>query len=219
MSAGDAVVSNEQTFTTWPNPLADGVVVRAAPSPAAVGVSALHMTTSDGLPEVYVVLRLRSASTGRLAGPVTWAEIRLPTRRPNQTGWVPRGALGDFSQVTTEIVVDRPTDRLWVLRGGRVIFTAAVGIGRPSSPTPSGHFWIREGFPVVRSAQVAYGPFALGTSAYSVFPGWPGGGVVGIHGTSHPVVGPSTAGCVTLPDAGDLRLASLVSIGTPVWIK
>ncbi|MEA2371258.1 MAG: hypothetical protein QOH12_1652 [Solirubrobacteraceae bacterium] len=99
------------------------------------------------------------------------------------------------------------------------IFTAPVGIGRRSSPTPAGHFWIREGFPVVASARAAYGPYALGTSAYSVFPGWPGGGVIGIHGSSHPIVGPSTSGCVTLRDDQGLRLASLVSIGTPVWVK
>ena len=29
-----------------------------------------------------------------------------------------------------------------------------------------------------------YGPWAFGTSAYSVLSDWPGGGVVGIHGTN-----------------------------------
>jgi hypothetical protein len=218
VSGGDQVVSNEQTFTTWANPLGDGAFVRTVPSRAAAALDALHMTTSDGLPEVYVVLRLRSVPTGRSSAE-TWAEIRLPTRRAGETGWVPRGALGDFNQVTTQLVVDRAADRLWLLADGKVIFTAPVGIGRRSSPTPAGHFWIREGFPVVASARAAYGPYALGTSAYSVFPGWPGGGVIGIHGTSHPVVGPSTFGCVTLRDDEDLRLAGLVSIGTPVWVK
>ena len=218
MIGADQVLSNERTFTTWASPR-PGAVVRVGPRAAAAAASPLRMMTPDGLPEVYVVLRLRSVPAGRSADAAIWAEIRLPTRGPDVIGWVPRGALGELNQVTTELTVDRAADRLSLTDSGKVIFTAAVGIGLRTPPTPAGHFWIRDGFPVVASARAAYGPYAFGTSAFSVFPGWPGGGVIGIHGTSDPDIGPSTAGCITLPDDGMLRLARLLPIGTPLVVK
>jgi lipoprotein-anchoring transpeptidase ErfK/SrfK len=64
------------------------------------------------------------------------------------------------------------------------------------------------------------GAFAFETSAYSKLSEWPGGGVVGIHGTNQPALIPGnpSSGCIRLK-AGDLRsLGRLLEIGTPVWI-
>ncbi len=59
-----------------------------------------------------------------------------------------------------------------------------MGVGAPSTPTPTGRFWIRELLSV--PAGTIYGPYAFGTSDYSVLSEWPHGGVVGIHGTNEP---------------------------------
>ena len=67
----------------------------------------------------------------------------------------------------------------------------------------------------------AYGPFALGTSAYAPTLGeWPGGGVVGIHGTNEPqlIPGRPSHGCIRMRDADVARLWSLIGLGTPIQI-
>ncbi|MGZ5332606.1 MAG: L,D-transpeptidase, partial [Solirubrobacterales bacterium] len=89
------------------------------------------------------------------------------------------------------------------------------------TPTPRGHFYVRERLPLSRPGGV-YGLFAFGTSAYS--PGlsdWPGGGVVGIHGTNQPQLIPGTVshGCVRVRNSDIRGLRRLMGLGTPVWIR
>ena len=81
------------------------------------------------------------------------------------------------------LVIERRRLRIKLLRRGRVVWKAPVGIGAPGMETPRGRFWIREKF---RAGGGIYGPWAFGTSAYSALSDWPGGGVVGIHGTNQP---------------------------------
>jgi lipoprotein-anchoring transpeptidase ErfK/SrfK len=94
-----------------------------------------------------------------------------------------------------------------------------VGVGKASTQTPAGHFWIREKFRV-RGAPV-YGPYAMGTSAYApTLTDWPGGGVVGLHGTSEPglVPGRPSHGCIRLRNNDITRLYRLVPRGTPLHV-
>jgi lipoprotein-anchoring transpeptidase ErfK/SrfK len=87
-------------------------------------------------------------------------------------------------------------------------------------PTPAGSFYVRE-LIRVPSPGGLYGPFAFGTSAYSVLSDWPGGGVVGIHGTNEPALIPGrpSHGCIRVPNPQIRRLARLMPIGTPVRIR
>jgi lipoprotein-anchoring transpeptidase ErfK/SrfK len=92
-------------------------------------------------------------------------------------------------------------------------------VGKASTPTPAGRFWVREKMSTGNPGG-AYGPWALGTSAYSPMSDWPGGGVVGIHGTNQPwlVPGRPSHGCVRMPNAAIRRLVGLIGVGTPVLI-
>jgi lipoprotein-anchoring transpeptidase ErfK/SrfK len=66
-----------------------------------------------------------------------------------------------------------------------------------------------------------YGPFALGTSAYApTLNEWPGGGIVGIHGTDEPqlIPGRPSHGCIRLRNGYIARLWRLVEVGTPIEI-
>ena len=94
---------------------------------------------------------------------------------------------------------------------------APVGVGAPATPTPRGRFYIRER---LRGTGGAYGPWAFGTSAYSTLSEWPGGGVVGIHGTNQPglLPGRPSHGCIRVRNRDIRRLARLMPIGTPVRI-
>jgi hypothetical protein len=209
----DRILSNETTSTTWAY---DDVpsTIRQHPSNSSARVATLHANTEDDLPEVYIVLRER-----QVAG-VNWVEIRVPMRPNGKTGWVPLSSLSDLSKITTEMVINKAARQLRLYKAGHLIFTAPVGVGTPDDPTPAGHFWIREEFPV--RGDPAYGPFAFGTSDYSTtLTDWPGGGVIGVHGTDQPglIPGNPSHGCVRLRNADISRLSHLVPVGTPLLIE
>jgi lipoprotein-anchoring transpeptidase ErfK/SrfK len=164
---------------------------------------------------VYLVLASRRDALGR-----TWLHIRLPRRPNGTTGWVVSSALGELRVVHTKLVVNRRTLRATLYDRGRPVFQAPVGVGKPSTPTPAGSFWIREKFHVAGSP--LYGTRAIGTSAYSnVLTDWPGGGIVGLHGTSEPglVPGRPSHGCVRMRNRDIERLYALAPVGTPVLIR
>jgi lipoprotein-anchoring transpeptidase ErfK/SrfK len=64
-------------------------------------------------------------------------------------------------------------------------------------------------------------PWAFGTSAYSSLSDWPGGGVIGIHGTDQPelIPGRPSHGCIRIRNPAIVRLARRMPIGTPVRIR
>jgi lipoprotein-anchoring transpeptidase ErfK/SrfK len=207
-------LSDETTVTRWAH-----AVVRtgafAEPSSDARRVGRLRLLTEDGYPEVYPALALL-----REEGDGAWIQIRLPQRPNNVTGWVRRAALGEFHVVHTQLVVEREALRVTLYDHGSRRFRAPVGIGAPGTPTPAGSFWIREKFHVERDP--LYGSRAMGTAAYSnALTDWPGGGVVGLHGTSSPglIPGRPSHGCIRLRNRAMERLYRLVPIGTPLLIR
>jgi hypothetical protein len=207
-------LSNERTSTRWAG-AATHATAYATPSRTGREVGHLRFLTEDGFPEAYVLLESR-----RDPGGTTWVRIRLPQRPNNVTGWVRRGSLGPFHLVHTRLVVRRATLRVTLYDHGKRRFRAPVGMGKPGTPTPSGHFWIREKFHV--SGNPLYGTRAMGTSAYSdVLTDWPGGGVIGLHGTSEPglIPGRPSHGCIRLRNRDVERLYSLTPIGTPLRIR
>ena len=208
-----AAVSNERTLTVWGSPIARATA-RVRPRTGARGITRLRYDTEDGFPEVYVVLTRYTDAKGR-----RWLKVRLPMRPNGRTGWVPRSALGGLRTVTTFLHVDKHRLRATLYRGGRRVWRAPVGIGKHGTETPGGRFYIRERLRV-RSPGSVYGPLAFGTSAYSKLSDWPGGGVVGIHGTNQPrlIPGRPSHGCIRLRNRDILRLGRLMPIGTPVRI-
>jgi lipoprotein-anchoring transpeptidase ErfK/SrfK len=67
-----------------------------------------------------------------------------------------------------------------------------------------------------------YGVYAFGTSAYSpTLTDWPGGGIVGIHGTNQPALIPGriSHGCVRVRNRDITRLRRMMPLGTPVLIR
>ena len=148
-----------------------------------------------------------------------WVHVRLPVLPNNTTGWLPRGTLGGYVVVRTHLVVDLGRLSATLLRDGRPIFRAPVGVGTDESPTPSGQFYIRNR---LRSLSSFYGPLAFGTSARSaVLTDWPDGGFIGIHGTDRPdlIPGRISHGCVRLRNRDIVTLGRLMPVGTPVTIR
>ena len=189
--------------------------VSRQPSPTSPRVGRLHYLTEDGFPEVYPVLRRFTDPAGR-----RWLAIRVPLRPRERVGWVRNFALGPLYRVRTRLMVDRRHMRAALYRSGRRIWRSAIGVGSRDTPTPAGHFWIRERFRVAHAAG-PYGPWAFGTSAYSRLSDWPGGGIVGIHGTNKPglIPGRPSHGCIRVPNHAVARLYRLMPIGTAVQIR
>jgi hypothetical protein len=212
IAADSGPISNESTITYW----AYGVrptAVRSAPRPDARAIDTVRLFTEDAFPENYIVLAQRVYPRD------TWFEIRLPGRPNGRTGWVPEWALGVLHVTHEHLVVSERRRRLTLYNRGRTIFSAPVGIGKPTTPTPTGRFWIREKFRVL--ADPFYGPYAFGTADYSTLSEWPHGGVVGIHGTNEPslIPGAPSHGCIRMKDGDIAKLWPLLEVGTPLTIE
>jgi lipoprotein-anchoring transpeptidase ErfK/SrfK len=208
-------LSNERTISRWAY-AHTAAVVRRRPSRRARAVGRLHFLTEDGQAEVYMALReTHVGQTG-----ATWIEVSLPQRPNGVTGWVEASALSPLHVATGRLVVSRSQLRATLYdQAGRVIWSARVGIGRPSLPTPAGHFYVREKLRATDSPE--FGPYAIGTSAYAPkLSEWPGGGIIGIHGTDQPqlIPGDPSHGCVRMQNRDITSLWHLIAIGTPVDI-
>lgn len=208
----DEVLSNESTLSRWAHANVTAKV-RVRPSAKARSLARLRYQTEDGPPEVYPVLRSR-----RVKGAL-WLQVRIPGRPNGRKGWVPRAALSGLKIVHTSLRVNRTTLRATLYKSGRKVWSSPIGVGKASTPTPRGRFWIRERLKNF-GGNAAYGPWAFGTSAYSSLSEWPGGGVIGMHGTNEPVLIPGrpSHGCIRVPNAAIRRLAKLMPVGTPLQI-
>jgi L,D-transpeptidase catalytic domain len=190
------------------------VRVFARPSASARLVTTLPTRTGDGTQNIVLVLSEVVVAPHQL-----WYQVRLAILPNGSIAWVPRSALGKLYSVGTHLYINLATKRATLKRKGIAVFTASIGIGRSSSPTPRGQFYVRDklnGF-----HDPFYGPVAFGTSARSaVLTDWPGGGYIGVHGTDQPRILPGRVshGCVRMRNAAILTLARLMPVGTPVTI-
>jgi hypothetical protein len=210
----DQVLSNERTFTRWAN-VYNRAGVYQDPATTTRRLTRLHYLTEDGFPEVYVLLRAHWDDRGR-----EWIKLRIPSRPNGRTGWVQRSALSPFHLNHLLLVVNRERMRISLYRSGRLRWSGPVGVGARRTPTPAGHFWVRERFRIKNPAS-GYYPYAFGTADYSTLSDWPGGGVVGIHGPYYApqsIPGHISHGCIRLRVADDARLATYLSLGTPIHV-
>jgi hypothetical protein len=206
-------LSDLRTLSHWAYPNAVATV-RTGPSPQARPTGQLRLLTVDKQAELYLALASASTSRGE-----TWIKVELPGRPNGHTGWVPRGALGPLHSVRGYLKVDRERLRATLYRRGRVVFRAPVGVGKASTITPPGSFYVLEKLRAINGP--IYGPFALGTSAFApTLSEWPGGGVVGIHGTNEPglIPGRPSHGCIRMRNGDITRLWAMVGVGTPIQI-
>ena len=208
-SPGETTVLSERNgLSRWAHVLRP-TAARVAPSRSARMITVVSDRTPEGTKNIVLALKSRGA----------WVRVRLAVLPNGTTGWMPRAALGPYRGVWTRLVVNRARMTATLLRRGKVIFRAPVGVGRSYLPTPRGEFYVRvklSGFD-----DPMYGPIAFGTSGRAPnLTGWPGGGYIGIHGTDKPELLPGAVshGCVRLKNADIRRLAAMMPVGTPVTV-
>jgi hypothetical protein len=214
ISRRDQVLSNENTFTRWAY-VTKIAWIHQAPGGSSPRVAPLSWYTADGFSSIYLLLRAHWDARGR-----EWLKLRIPGRPNGRTGWVQRAALGSFHLTHRLVVVYREQRRMYFYSGGRRIWSAPVGVGKPGTPTPAGHFWIDERFKITDPSS-GYYPYAFGTTDYSTLSDWPGGGVVGIHGPYYDpqgIPGYISHGCIRLNVSDDFWLAGHLALGTPLHV-
>ena len=188
----------------------------AAPGPDTVRIAEL----SDVRPITgeRTILPVIARATGPRG--LRWLEVLLPGRPDSHSGWIQRRATTEsFTRV--RITVRLSTRTVTVFYAGRVrrIFSAVVG--KPTTPTPTGRFFVEEN--VILDPRQSGAPFALALSARSnvlrQFDGGPG--QIALHGIENIGGIPGTAvshGCVRLTTPAISWLATHISPGVPVRI-
>lgn len=149
-----------------------------------------------------------------------WLKVLVPGRPNGRSRWISeRGTVAD---ATPWRVVVRPGSRqVQAFRGGRLVRTFTAIVGKPSTPTPRGRFFVEESVRMLPGSVGA--PFALALSARSnVLQEFAGGpGQIALHGIGNVGGTLGTAashGCVRFGDAAIRWLAYHIPPGAPVTI-
>jgi lipoprotein-anchoring transpeptidase ErfK/SrfK len=190
----------------------------------------VHQAPAAGSPTV-TVLGARRPITGEqttvpviarsIAGGARWLQVMLPGRPNGSTGWISQQ--GTRALVTAwAIVVDLAARRVNVYSDARRTRSFQAVVGKPSTPTPTGQFFVEETLRM--SPAEPGGPFALALSARSdVLQEFEGGpGQIAIHGRENlggTLGSAASHGCIRLATASIDWLAARIGAGTPVTIE
>jgi hypothetical protein len=169
-----------------------------------------------GEPTTLPVITRTSGPEGTL-----WLDVMLPGRPNGSRGWI-TGAGTRELQTSWALTVDLGKRLVRAYLHGRVLRSFPAVVGKPSTPTPTGQFFVEETLQM--SAGEVGGPFALALSARSdVLQSFEGGpGQIAIHGRGGGLGGTlgqaESHGCVRLETSSIEWLAARIGPGTPVSI-
>jgi lipoprotein-anchoring transpeptidase ErfK/SrfK len=195
----------------WPH-----LVVRAKPRAGAAEVAEMEQFRSDYRPQYVLALDVLKTKRGAPA----WYRISVPGRPNGRTGWVRAAAL-EIHPVHKRLIVYRGARRFEFWSGNRLLRSGKVAVGKPGAETPLGLFYVTWKFnPSIDPNWAILGAYAFETSAYSKLTDWPGGGIVGVHGTPWPnLLGQAVShGCVRLDNRDIEWLKDRMPLGTPIKI-
>jgi lipoprotein-anchoring transpeptidase ErfK/SrfK len=189
-----------------------------------------HQEPEAGSPQTEVVPSRRPITgeqttlpvTGSLTGAdgIRWLQVMLPGRPNSSTGWIAQQGTRKL-MTAWHIVVDLAARRVSVYRDGRKLRTFQAVVGKSSTLTPTGEFFVEETLQM--PAGEAGGPFALALSARSdalqEFEGGPG--QIAIHGRNNlggTLGAAESHGCIRVATASIEWLAARIGPGTPTTI-
>jgi lipoprotein-anchoring transpeptidase ErfK/SrfK len=154
-----------------------------------------------------------------------WLQVRLPGRvlgqkTPPATGWISASS-SQTSTTPWHLVVDLGARRVLVYDAGVRVRSYAAVVGKGSTPTPTGEYFVEENVQMAPGAPGA--PFALATSdRSSVLHEFEGGpGEIAIHGIENLGGTLGTAeshGCIRLATSAITWIAARVGPGVPITI-
>jgi lipoprotein-anchoring transpeptidase ErfK/SrfK len=205
---GQEAVSQSQPLVVLLHPH----VARVKPSSSARRIESV--ASRRPLTGVRTVLPVLGRASGH------WVRVRLPGRPNGHTGWIPTSHTRATS-TEWRIRIKLSARQVTVYRDRRVVRRFRAVVGKPSTPTPRGRFFVEEALAL--GSDEAGAPFALATSARSnVFQEFEGGpGQIALHGTDHLSGRLGTAashGCVRLATRSITWLAARIGGGVPLTI-
>ena len=191
---------------------------------------AVHREPSAGSPQVSLVAANRPITGEQTTLPVLarsigpggarWLQVMLPGRPNSSTGWIAQQGTRPL-ETPWRLTVDLGARRVKVYRDGRLVQSFKAVVGKPSTPTPTGTFFVEEVLQMGPSEPG--GPFALALSARSnVLQEFEGGpGQIAIHGRDNlggTLGAAESHGCVRLGTGSIDWLSQRIVPGTPVTI-
>jgi hypothetical protein len=198
--------------------VAEPVTVRTEPSDTAGEIRTFAARNRFGFdPTVFGVTGEARDPSGQ-----AWLRVQVPEVRPNGTqGWVRADGL-TVTGHRQRIIVDLGAHTVSLWSGGEAVAQWPAGIGKASTPTPRGRYYLWTKFLPEHGAAAAYGPGVLGINAMSeALTSWQGSDpLIGIHGTrrASDLGADVSHGCVRLDYAATELLLRDVPLGTPVEI-
>jgi lipoprotein-anchoring transpeptidase ErfK/SrfK len=180
---------------------------------------AAHLWTNTGFSNrraVYPVIRHQVLDDGS-----EWLQVKTLRGRSQVKVWIPKWATRRV-WIAYRIKVDLSSRLATIYKDGKVNRRFRVVVGAPSTPTPTGTWFVVDRMRLRTSW--AYGKWALATSAFSrVLKKFEGGqGQVALHarGTLTAPVGTAAShGCVRFRDGDIAWLAAHVPNGTSIQIQ
>ena len=214
--AGEPAGQDETRAKLWPGKghrtaaVRRGARVEIRRTPGGELAQRVGSRTEFKSPQVFSVIERRG----------NWISIATPVTQDNSPGWVRLDpAKLELGRVSSAIVADLGKQRVELHERGEPVKSFPVTIGAAGSSTPPGRFAVTDTF--TEGLSPTYGCCAIALSAHqpNLPPGWLGGDRVAIHGTTGPVGGAKSAGCLRTEDAVVRALMSVVELGTPVEIR
>ena len=193
------------------------ISVLAEPRAGAKRIAVLKQFRTDFRPQYVLAL---DAVKAKKTGKPTWYRISIPGRPNGRAGWVRAGGV-EIHPVQKRLIVYRGAKRFEYWDGRKLVRAGKVAVGKPGAETPLGLFYITWKFnPSIDPDWAILGAYAFETIAYSKLTDWPGGGIVGMHGTPWPsLLGQAVShGCIRLHNDNIEFLRNRVPLGTPVKI-
>jgi hypothetical protein len=179
-----------------------------------------HAWTHAVLP-LYTPLTHQRTSLPVLGRHGTFLHVLLPGRPNGHSGWILARRARTW-KTPWHLLVRTRSKRLFVFNGRHIVRSFPVVIGKPSTPTPRGRFFVEEAIILPRHA--LGGPAAYALSARSdVFQEFDGGpGQIAIHGVQGIGGTPGTAvshGCIRATAQALQFMVHRFGTGTPVEIR
>jgi lipoprotein-anchoring transpeptidase ErfK/SrfK len=201
----------EIAVLAWPHRL---VSARGIPRANVATVTARRPIT--GVRTVLPVIGETETPDG-----VRLLHVRLPGRPNGSTGWIKRAGT-TLASTRWRIVVRTTRPRVLVYRDGRLAHTFVAIVGKASTPTPHGRFFVEES--VRMPPRTPGGTYALALSAHSdVLQAFEGGSAqIAMHGVERLDGNLGTAsshGCIRLDDRGIRWMAAHIAPGVAVTIR